>query len=193
MTRLRAAVLALTVGSGLVGLAFDVPADATRETPATSTESTCRTFTRTAYAYNSPHYPGNRRAELVLTVRACYESDQYGIDVITEHSCRATSRSYRPRVLGHGSLYSTETEDFVGVYQRGLRCQVQSDGWQLFAQVGRDWKQTRTNRPPLFACPSILLLYYPGDTTAFASVNHDDFETRGNYNGDYSWRCPVWR
>lgn len=192
MKRTRFLALALTIGMGVAGLAA-VPADATGETPATSTESTCRTFTRTAYAYNSPHYPGNRRAELVLTVRACYEPDQFGLDVITEHSCSATSRSYRPRVRGYGSLYSTETEDYDEVYQRGLRCWLQPDGWQVFAQVGRDWRQTRPNRPTLFACPSVSIVYYAGLETALMSVAHDDFETRGNYNGGYSWRCPVWR
>jgi len=192
MTRQRVLVLAVTIGLTVVGLVADMPA-ASGEPLTEGARSTCRTFTRTAYAYNSPHYPGNRRTELVLTVRACTELDQYGLDVITEHSCQATSRSYRPRVRGYGSLYSTLTEDYDEVYQRGLRCWLQPDGWHLFAQVGRDWRQTRPNRPPLFACPSVRVVYFAGDETALASVAHDDFETRGNYNGGYSWRCPVWR
>jgi len=185
--------LALTLGITLAGLASDLPASADGQAATGGAESTCRTFTRKAFAYTSPHYPQNRRAVLILTARACYEEDQYGIDVITEHSCSATSRSYRPRIRGYGALYSTLTEDYDEIYQRGLRCWVHPEGWQLFAQVGRDWRQNRMNRSPLFACPSVRIVYFAGDETALASVAHDDFETRGNYNGGYSWRCPVWR
>lgn len=153
----------------------------------------CRSFSLTAYAYKRPHYPSNRKAELVLNVNVCTAQDSDELDYISSYSCSATSRAYGPRVTKLGGLYSTMTEDFDEIYQRGLRCSV-IDRYELFAQVGQDWQQRRPGRESLFACPSIYLFYAAGDASPYIEeVSHDDLERRGAYNGDYSWRCPVWR
>jgi len=186
---LRIAVVLVVLGLAPTASAQTV--EPTRSEPTPSSAEACRNITRTAYAYVSPHYPANRRAVLTLTLAVCTTPDQYGYDQITSHSCQTTTRTLRPRVVKHGGLYSPIDEDYADIYTRGIRCVA--DDSRAFASVGQDWKQNRASRPALFACPTVRIVYLSGSGAIFDSVAHDDLETRGNYNGNYSWRCPVWR
>lgn len=150
----------------------------------------CYHRTTTAYGYISPHYQSNRRSSITLRVDACAN----GYTITSFHCSTLTTFNTTKGARSYGRIYSTVDENYNEIYQRRARCNIDADNQVLFAQAAQD-TYIRVFNSYIFACPAVEIVFIADGSNSYISPSnhHDNFESRNSWNGDYSWKCPVWR